>query len=146
MTFQKHPLLYILLPICIFAVIASFYRFMVAGDYVVEYEGACDPSTESCFVGCTDDECTEAYFYTKVQKSAGTVLSQCGPDVTDCESANVCLPGEADCSVTFCSADALAEDETCVTPGTLEEVLEEQGMEMEEGEGGIDEPVAETEL
>jgi len=92
---------------------ASYYRFMVVGDYIVEYEGECDPATETCFVGCEDEECQEVYYYSHVQKHAVNAYEQCGPDISECEEANVCLPEDTACSITYCSEDVLHEGETC---------------------------------
>ena len=144
MAFKKHPLLYILLPICAIAILASFYRFMVVGDYIVEYEGACDPSIESCFVCCTDEECSETYFYTMVQKSASDVRAQCGSDITDCEEANVCLAGDMNCVVTYCSADTVGENEACVSPSSIPTDTE---LDVEQDEERVDdEPIDESVL
>jgi hypothetical protein len=109
---QSKFLFYLLTLLCIAAVAASFYRFVVRNDYVVEYEGDCDPSENACFIG-TDEETGEAYYYVKVQKYAPELYAECGPDVVGCESASVCLPTDTRCSVTFCSADTLLEDEQC---------------------------------
>jgi hypothetical protein len=115
MHFRQHFFLYILVPLVVLMAIASYYRFMVAHDYVVEYEGDCDPVTQNCFVGCDDDECTEEYYYSRVQKYAADVNRECGPDITDCESAMICLPDERSCSITYCNAETVGEDEVCET-------------------------------
>ena len=76
---------------------------MVAHDYMVAYEGVCDSSTQSCFVGCNDDACADAYYYAKVQKYAVDLYAQCGKDITGCEAANACLPlNDRKCSITYC--------------------------------------------
>lgn len=113
MNFSKHPLLYTLFPLCVLAIGFSFFRFMVAGNYMVSYEGECDPATHSCFTGCEDEGCTTVYYYSQVEKSASDVLAQCGPDITDCVEASVCLPSGMDCSVTYCSAESVSEGEAC---------------------------------
>jgi len=113
MKFRQHPVLWILVPLCLLALGLSFYRFMVVGSYVVEYQGACDPETEHCFVGCNDDACQDTYYYTKVKKYAPDVYAECGPDVTDCAQASVCLPTDASCSITYCSPETALDDESC---------------------------------
>jgi hypothetical protein len=113
MNVQKHLLGLVLIPLSIIAIALSYHRFIVAEDYVVEYEGYCDPYTQSCFVGCTDDSCAEIYYYTWIQKTAASVREQCGPNVSECESAGECAPGEEGCSVRFCSMDTVSEDEMC---------------------------------
>lgn len=93
--------------ICIvIAVFVSFYRFVLINDYVIYYEGSCDPVIESCFESC-DGEC---YYYTKVQKYAPDIYYECGKDITDCEVANVCLLQDRRCSVVYCNQEI---DEDC---------------------------------
>ncbi|MBU1755080.1 hypothetical protein KKH81_02255, partial [Patescibacteria group bacterium] len=95
-----------------------YERFLVNHDYIVEYEGECDAETESCFVGCEDDECTETYYYSLVEKYAADVRKQCGVDITDCEDANICLESDTHCSVTYCDA----ESEECSETTTQEDI------------------------
>jgi hypothetical protein len=117
---------------------------MVLHDYVVAYEGDCDPYTENCFVGCEDDECTENYYYSLVQKYAADVKAQCGTDITDCEDAYKCLPEDGDqCDVTYCNpaidgnvcellteADIEFNEETEMEGGSTQD-SEEEGFESE---------------
>ncbi len=93
--------------------IFSYNRFLIKNDYMVGYEGECDPSFESCFVGCEDDECTQEYYYTEVQKYAPDLYKECGKDITDCDAANICLPEDNNCSVTYCNPETANEDEAC---------------------------------
>lgn len=102
MHFRENILLYTLIPLIVLASTASYYRFMVIHDYIVSYEGTCDPALESCFVGCEDDECTDEYYYTRVERYAANLINFCGNDITDCEEANSCTSGENDCSITYC--------------------------------------------
>ncbi len=106
MNFKKYFLLYTLIPLAILSIASSYYRFIVTEDYLVEYEEECNPEVNSCFIGCKDDDCSAEYYYCLVTKHASQLMTQCGPDITDCESAQVCLPGEkGDCSVTFCDIE-----------------------------------------
>jgi len=93
----------------------SYYRFMIKQDYMVGYEGVCDPVTEmnKCFAGCNDDDCTEEYYYSKMVKYAPDLYRECGEDITDCEAANSCLPDDRDCSVTYCNPEV--EGDSCAT-------------------------------
>ncbi|MBU1292830.1 hypothetical protein KJ819_02050 [Patescibacteria group bacterium] len=118
MGFKKHPILYIILPLCVLAIAASFYRFMVLQDYIVTYEGACDPSAQSCYLACVDDSCSETYYYALVQKRSGDVLAQCGPDITDCEQASVCLESDRDCFIEYCDSSV----DSCVGTTNLSPV------------------------
>lgn len=113
MKFRDNILLYILVPLILLSMGASYVRFMVTHDYIVAYEGTCDPSMHSCFVGCTDEECTEEYYYSNVQKSAVDLNAECGDDITDCEKANLCQPSDQKCSVTYC--DPSTEDKCKVS-------------------------------
>lgn len=133
MNFSKHPLLYTLLPLCVLAIGLSFFRFMVSGNYMVSYEGECDPTTHSCFTGCEDEECTAVYYYSQVEKSASDVLTQCGPDITGCSEASVCFPTDIDCSVTYCSAETVSEGEACAQHSTI--TAEEEPSNDAESDG-----------
>jgi len=95
----------------------SFYRFMVVGNYIVEYEGSCDPATESCYIACADDDCIDVYYHTWVQKRNADVYAQCGEDVTDCEAASICIPSDQDCAIEYCDS----ETDECVGPNAVVE-------------------------
>jgi len=106
MKFKKYVLVYSILPLLILLVGSSYLRFMVNHDYMVAYEGECDPVTNICFVGCEDDECATEYYYSQVLKYAPNLLGQCSNDITDCDSANICLnEDEGRCSITYCDPD-----------------------------------------
>jgi hypothetical protein len=116
MKFREHAFLYVLVLLILIGAGYSYFRFMVEHDYVVGYEGACDPAAQNCFVGCNNDDedvstCTDTYDYAKMQKYAVDLYAECGPDITDCADANVCLPQDRKCSVTYC--DASDTDDTC---------------------------------
>ena len=112
MKFSDNILLYTLTPLLILLTGAAYVRFMVLHDYIVTYEGQCDPQTESCFIGCEDEECKQTFYFTIVEKYAANLYEQCGNDISDCELANVCLPGEEEsCSITYCTPS----EETCST-------------------------------
>lgn len=132
--FRAHFLLIILLPLCIGATAASYYRFLVADNYVVAYEGDCDPYAASCFIGY-DEDSGDNYYYAKVRKYAPDVRAECGEDVTGCEDASVCLPQDRDCSVTFCSADTTAEGDTCENLSAAEKPAEGAAPEDAGGTG-----------
>ncbi len=110
--FREHFFFYTLAPIVIVVGVFSFYRFMVNHDYLVSYEGSCGPSAEKCFLGCEDDACTTEYYYTKIVKYEPDVYKECGPDITDCEAANTCLPEDKECSITYCNPET---SDTCAT-------------------------------
>lgn len=103
--FRDNIISFILIPLIILIGCISFFRFMVFQDYVVSYEGSCDPSINSCFVGCEDDACTKEYFYFKMQKYAPDLYAQCGKDITNCEVANKCMPDDRKCSIVYCDPE-----------------------------------------
>lgn len=134
MHFRRYALLYICLPLIVFAIAASHHRFSIAKDYIVEYEGVCEPETESCFIGCEDDECTEPYYYSIVQKQADDLFAQCGPDISECEAAHSCTESDTDCSVAHCDADLVADDETCEDIQEVAQEIEDLDEEPVEAE------------
>ncbi|HRH55615.1 MAG TPA: hypothetical protein PK609_01995 [Candidatus Paceibacterota bacterium] len=140
---RGHILAYIILPLIIVSGVASFYRFVVANDYIVEYEGECDPSTESCFEGCEDDECLEPYPYKYMHKYASDVRAECGPDITECEDASVCLVGDEGCSIEYCDPEELGENESCFF---AEEESLDSSEEDDSGVGTEDEGTEEEAL
>jgi len=102
MHFQNHILVYVLLPLLVLTIGATFYRAVILHDYNVSYEGSCDSVVESCFVGCEDDECTQEYFYTIIKRYAPNLIANCGDNMGNCEAANICPLDETDCEITFC--------------------------------------------
>ncbi len=129
----NHIPFYIFLVLLLLSLGGSYYRFVIAGDYMVGYEADCDQYTETCFIGCEDDACTEEYYYSLIKKYAPNVYAQCGPDITDCQAAQACLSEDAGlCEITYCNPAVDGED-TC-------ETLTEKDFEEETAtEGGVDE-------
>jgi hypothetical protein len=113
MHFRNHILLYVLVPLIVLSAGVSYYHFILANEYVVEYEGECDPTTESCFEGCEDDTCENTYPYKVMEKRASSVRAACGTDITDCADASVCLPDDLECSIEYCDPSTLDEGEYC---------------------------------
>ncbi len=131
--FRDHFLAIALVPAIVVIGIISYNKFIVNHDYIVSYEGVCDPSVQQCFIGCEDEECTEAYYYSKVQKYAQDLYAQCGKDITDCKVANECLLGDRKCSVTFCSPEIDGES-TCSSPSGETEAEESEEVSSENSE------------
>ncbi len=122
---KDHFFLYALVVAVLLTVTASYSRFLVKNDYIVFYEGECDPAEHSCFIGCNDDECTEEYFYSKVEKNAHDIYAQCGDSVLDCAASNSCLPSDTSCSIQYC--DEMRDNEPCSHAVEIQEnVLQEQ--------------------
>jgi hypothetical protein len=116
---QEYYFYYFLIIITLVAGVSSYFRFIVKHDYVLYYEGECDPTIERCFVGCEDDTCTKEYYYSKVQKYAPDLYNQCGDDITDCTEANICLPSDSNCSVLFCNPEIDSDNCTKSIPGSI---------------------------
>jgi len=112
---RNHFFFYILATLIFVVGVFSYYRFIIKQDYMIGFEGVCDPvaNTNKCFAGCEDDACTKEYYYLKMVKYAPDLYRECGEDITDCESANSCLPGDHDCSETYCNPED--EGDTCAT-------------------------------
>lgn len=166
--FRQHFFSFTIVILLLLTAGVSYVRFMMLHDYVVAYEGDCDPYTQSCFIGCEDDECTEEYYYSAVQKYAPNVEAQCGPDITDCDAAYECLPEDGDqCEIVYCdpvidgeeACEMLTEVDMETEDLEMEEEMDIDGEEMEEetdleietssvGEGGdlLDEEVIQEEL
>lgn len=101
---QKNLLTLLVTPLLILLVAGSFYRFIILRDYYVTYEIQCDPTSESCYLRCEDEACTNPYYYAYIEKYAATVYGQCGNDITDCAAAYSCLPEDKDnCTITYCN-------------------------------------------
>lgn len=101
---------YIIVALLILLACGSYYRFMVLNDYIVSYEGECDPYAESCFVGCEDDECSAEYYYSIIERHADEVLKLCGTNVLECEAAFECQENVDLCAITYCDPQADGED------------------------------------
>ena len=104
--FRDHILSYVLVPLLLLTIGASYYRFMIAYDYLVRYEGDCDPYTSSCFQYCEDDACTEPFYFAWVTRHADTLRKLCGDnDPLSCEAAFTCSENETKCEITYCDAE-----------------------------------------
>jgi len=91
--FRKYFFPYILIIAILANVGFSYYRFIIKHDYIVGYHGVCDPSIGKCFMSCDDDACTQPDYYSEMRKYEPDLYKECGLDITNCDTANVCLPG-----------------------------------------------------
>ena len=106
------------------SIAASYDRYMVKRDYIIEAQVDCDPMMESCFVQKCDPEsqdvttmCTgnpkeDTTYYKNIRKNAMNI-SLCNPQNADCKPM-VCAEGETDCSYTLCE-DGNADNVPCST-------------------------------
>jgi hypothetical protein len=133
MALFRHILAFTVLPLLIFSVSYSYYRFIHEKHYLVGYDATCDPITESCYVWCEDDACEEPEYYAVAEKYASTLFAQCGEDITDCEAAATCAPNEEFCSITYCDPDSGEECDTVIAEEpepSAEEAVGEEDVEM----------------
>ncbi len=126
--FRRNFFWYIVGVLTLLSVAASLYRFGIARDYIVSYEGECDPYTESCFLYCEDDECSEPFYYSIIERNAAEIYAQCGEDVTTCDEAYECPLDVPSCSITFCDpvldedqCESLSEEDLSVDDSTVED-------------------------
>ena len=114
--FRNHFFSFTLIFGIFFVIIFSYYRFIIKHDYVVGYQGACDPVTGKCFKSCDDDACTQPYYYSEMRKYEPDLYKECGQDITNCDDANICLPIDRKCSITYCNKTTSDDDNPCQTP------------------------------
>lgn len=119
---KKYFLLYTILPLLAMTLAASYYRFMVNYDYLVSYEGYCDEFSESCFLYCESEECSEPFYYSIIEVSASSLKKTCGTEVNilNCDAASTCQTSDSSCTVTYC--DALI-DSNCENVQSTNETL-----------------------
>jgi hypothetical protein len=109
---QKSRVTLILVAAAIAAtILARYYEFEVAHQFLIETNLACDVTSQSCFTmdcDANDPECDSSP-YEKVEMAAYNAPS-CAKEHT-CESFS--CEGRSGCTITFCSEDTLDEGETC---------------------------------
>ncbi len=91
---------------------ASYVRFILNTDYLVLFEGECDPSVASCYQGCNDNDCNDIYYYKLIERDATELYQLCGPSVVDCDKAYTCDNSEKTCNILYCNS---TEEDDCVT-------------------------------
>lgn len=101
---------YFNLILLILVIASSYYRFVVLNDYLVAYEGDCDPEIESCYEYCENGEC---YYYSIIERQAAEINQLCGSDPTACDEAYECQPDVDSCTIYFCDPEA-DNEENCV--------------------------------
>ena len=109
-TLQEKILLGALLTLLALTVSASYYRYIVTLDFLVTYEIDCNPTEESCFVGCEDDECTTEYYFSEIEREAQWLQMMCGENITDCAIMNTCTESENHCVLTTCNAQVTSNN------------------------------------
>lgn len=139
---RKSKILFIILAFLIAgSVVASYYRYMIKRDYIVQAQIECDPETEKCFVWecdptsleeekCTGNPDNDTWYYKIFRRNAQSI-PDCDPADENCP-AYVCGEGEADCSEELCTPENVPEEETCNDPEQY--LLENPPKECEEGD------------
>lgn len=124
------------------SVAATYYRYIVARDYIIEAEADCDPYTEACFTyvcdpeageECTGDPVEDTSYYKLIHRNAKNI-PLCDPAEEGCE-ALVCPPDEEGCEIVFCDPAIAEEGMVCTDPAAyaLEHPIEEDGTMEEDG-------------
>lgn len=142
---RKSKALFLILGIFIIgSVAATYWRYMVKKDYVIQAQIDCDPETENCLVWrcdpasteegevCTGDTETDIWYYKILNRNAKNI-PDCDPAEEAC-TAYQCEPGEEACEITNCDSENAPEGEECSAP---EQYLKENPPEEESqcGEG-----------
>ncbi len=90
---------------------ASYFRFFVLQDYLIAYEGHCDPITHSCYVWCedlnNDDSC---FYYSVIERQAYEIAKKCDLDLSECDAAYKCQEDVAICSIHYCDPSVDGEE------------------------------------
>lgn len=123
---------------------ASYYKFVVKRNYIVEAQADCDPYTKRCFVYVCDpaagEECTgnpvEDTSYYKIIRRNAQNIPLCDPAEEGC-NALVCPSGEAECEIIFCDPETAGEDAECSDPEVY--ALENPEEDDEDEEDSADE-------
>jgi len=124
---RKSKILFAVIAILIVgSVIATYWRYMVQRDYIVQAQIDCDPEMENCFIwecdpesteegyACTGDPEEDIWYYKIIRRNAKNI-PLCDPNNEEC-AALVCEPGELECSEELCTAENVPEGETCNDP------------------------------
>jgi hypothetical protein len=105
---------------------ATFYRYIVKRDYIVQAQIDCDPETENCLVwrcdpasivegeACTGTPENDIWYYKILNRNAKNI-PDCDPKDENC-TAYQCEPHEQECEMTSCSPDSLKKGEECSVP------------------------------
>ncbi len=94
------------LVLLVLSVGASFYRYIIARDYIIEAQVECDPTMESCFISTEDQSA-----YKLIHKKAKDI-PLCDPQQQGCD-ALTCEPGQANCQIITCD-ESLAQSYSSV--------------------------------
>lgn len=152
---KKSKILFSLFGILIvLSVSASYYRFIVLHDYIIEAQVDCDPSSERCFVWECDPsiegECTgnpdEDTWYFKIAHRNAKNIIECDSDDKECLPF-VCLEEkEESCSETLCTEETVATYSTYESCTNPDDFLVTEPEEITEGTSASSSDMNELEL
>ncbi|HBR79314.1 MAG TPA: hypothetical protein DEA46_02715 [Candidatus Moranbacteria bacterium] len=128
---------------------ATFYRYMIKKDYIVQAQVDCDPYSEVCFVWecdpesdvegemCTGDPEEDVWYFKVINKNASRIQT-CDASDEDC-NALVCAQNEPDCEFVFCNSENMEENyaSSCIDDPAkyaLENPIEEEESKCDEGD------------
>jgi hypothetical protein len=124
---RKSKILFLVLGILIIASVgATFYRYIIKRDYIIQAQIDCDPETENCLVWRCDpsstvegEACTGApendIWYYKILKRNANRIPPCDPKDENC-TAYQCETNEPECEMASCSPENIKEGEECSAP------------------------------
>jgi hypothetical protein len=142
--------------------LATFYRYVIKKDYMMQAQVDCDPYNEACFIwncdpgseiegeACTGDPEVDTWYYKIINKKANQI-SSCDVNAEECEPL-FCGENEPDCEFVFCNDENKEENgsENCINPvdytvaNPIEEICEEGDIVCELGEITEEEAVEQT--
>lgn len=121
----------------------TYWKFMVARNYVVVVQAECDPYSEKCFTHVCDPdpnmdgECTgdlvEDTWQTKNISRMAYNMPECNPATDEACALLLCKEGEEKCFYDLCDESNVPEGDTCNDPVeyTKNNPVEEEVMDLE---------------
>lgn len=128
------------------SVAATFWRYIVKHDYIVQAQTDCDPENQNCFVWkcdpmsleegekCTGNPENDIWYYKIIHRNAKNI-PLCDPNDENC-AALVCEKNEVECEEELCTAENVPEGEECNDPEKyiLENPPEEENIDEQSSE------------
>ncbi len=124
---RKSKIFFLVLAIFIAGSIgATYWRYVIQKDYIIQAQIDCDPETEKCFVWrcdplsseegekCTGDPEKDIWYYKIFRRNAKNIPS-CDPSDENCP-AYACGEEEKDCAEELCTSENVPEGEECNDP------------------------------
>ncbi len=136
------------------SVLATYYKYIVIRDYIIEAQINCDQTMEACFISVCDpdngEECAgnlqEDITYFKILHRNAKNIPICDPEAAGC-LASSCQSMEEDCFVTLC--DSSVEDAVCSDPDIylrMHSITEETTKKTTEEKDSLVQTELETEM